>query len=133
MCLVSFRVFYVDYLKSVVIQNKCVFNKHESYIIFLYYIILYFIVLILYFILFKKFFYFLFILFILFILLLYFINIILYIILLYYIFIFISKTHLLNAFLYKMNLKYFLRYSTFSIITHAYITCPNCIIVHLLR
>jgi len=37
---------YLDYLKSVFIQNKCVFNIYTSYIIFLYYIILYFIVLI---------------------------------------------------------------------------------------
>ena len=97
---------------------------YKSHIIFLFYIILYFIVLILFyfifliflisFILFNYSFYF-----ICFILLFYFINIILYC---YYIFIFISKMHLLNAFLNKMNLKYFFQYRTFSTITYACVT-----------
>ena len=32
---------YLDYLKNVFIQNKGIFDKYESYIIFLYYIIFY--------------------------------------------------------------------------------------------
>jgi len=32
---------YLHYLKNAFIQNKCVFNKYKSYIIFLYYILFY--------------------------------------------------------------------------------------------
>ena len=97
---------YFNYLKSVFIQNKCVFNKYKSCIIFFYYIILYFTVLIFYFIFLV--FLILFILFIYFILLFYFINIILYY---YIIFLYLYQMHLLNRFLYKKNLKYFFEYS----------------------
>ena len=83
----------------------------KSHIIFLHYIvlILFYFIFLISFILFNYSFYFIyFILLLYFILLFYFINIILYY---YIIFLYLYQIHLLNRFLYKMNLKYFFEYS----------------------
>jgi len=112
MCFVSFRVFYVtSIIWKTLLYKINVFNKYKSYIIFLYYIRFYCINIILI----KKKFFYLFYFYLFLFILFCFINII------YYIFIFISKTHLLNAFLYKMNLKYFFRYCTYVFNHYAYV------------
>ena len=102
---------YLDYLKSVFIQNKCVFNKYKSYIIFLYYIILYFIVLILFYFIFY------------FILSFYFINIILYCYI-YYFYIYIKNAFIKCIFIQnKFEIPFSIQY-IFNC-CYACVTCFN--------